>query len=72
MIFQVHRILKTSYNTTLTTIIESPNLMQHKEEIYKISNKKQITITKSIITKADHMRQIFIMRNVEYKNIPKF
>ena len=46
--------------------------MQHKEEIYKISNKKQITITKSIITKADHMRQIFIMRNVEYKNIPKF
>jgi len=57
MIFQVHRILKTSYNTTLTTIIESLNLMQHKEDTCKISNKKQITITKSIITKADHTNQ---------------
>jgi hypothetical protein len=42
--------------------------MQHKEEIYKVSNKKQITINKSTITKADHMTQILIMHYVEYKN----
>jgi len=45
--------------------------MRHKEDIYKISNKKQITITKSIITKDDHTKQIIIMHYVEYINILK-
>ena len=45
--------------------------MRHKEDICKIPNKKQITITKSIITKANHMKQILIMRYVEYINILK-
>jgi hypothetical protein len=71
MIYQVHWILKISYNTTQTTIIETFNLMRHKEDIYKISNKKQITITKSIITKDDHTKQIIIMHYVEYINILK-
>jgi hypothetical protein len=42
--------------------------MQQNEEIYKISDRKQITITKSIITKADHTNQILIMHYVEYIN----
>jgi len=64
-------ILKSSYTTTQTTITEILTLMQQKEEIYKISNKKQRTITKSIITKADHTKQILIMQYVEYINIFK-
>jgi len=60
------RILKTPYNTTQTTIIETLNSMRQKEEIYKISNKKQITIARLIITKADHTKQITIMQDVEY------
>jgi len=43
--------------------------MRHKEEIYKISNKKQITITKSIITETDHRKQIFIIHYFENINI---
>ena len=42
--------------------------MQQKEEIYNISNKNQITLTKSIITKADHTKQILIMHYFEYIN----
>jgi hypothetical protein len=42
--------------------------MQHKEEIYKTSNKKQITINKSTITKADYMKQFLITHYVKYKN----
>ena len=64
LIHQVHRILKTSYNTTQTIIIETLDKMQQKEE-FKISNKNQITITKSIITKADYTKQILIMHYVE-------
>ena len=70
MIYQIHRILKTSYNTTQNTIIETFNFMRHTEEIYKISNRKQFTITTSITTKADHTKQILIMHYVEYiKNL---
>jgi len=68
MIYEVHRTLKTSYNTTQNTIIETLNLMRHKEEICKISNRKQITITKSIITKADLTKQTIIMCYFEYRN----
>jgi hypothetical protein len=68
MRYQVHRILKISYNTTQTTIIETGNYMGQKEEIYKISNKKQIIITKLINTKIDYTKQILIMHYVEYIN----
>jgi hypothetical protein len=46
MIYQVTRISKTAYNTTQTEIIETLNQTRQKEEIYKISDKKQITINK--------------------------
>jgi hypothetical protein len=42
--------------------------MQHKEEIYKVSTKQQITIINSTITKAVYTKQILIMHYVEYKN----
>jgi hypothetical protein len=44
MIYQVPRISKSAYNTTQTEITETLNQTQQKEELYKISNKKQITI----------------------------
>jgi hypothetical protein len=42
--------------------------MQHKEEIYKVSTKQQITITNSTFTKVVYTKQILIMHYVEYKN----
>jgi hypothetical protein len=42
--------------------------MQRKEETKPISNKKQITITKSRITETDYTKQILIMPYVEYIN----
>jgi hypothetical protein len=42
--------------------------MEQKEEIYKIWNKQQITITKFTITKTDYTKQILIMHYAEYIN----
>ena len=43
--------------------------MQQKEEIYKTSNEKQITIMKSVIPKADHTNKILIIHYAQYINM---